>query len=343
MTIGSRTGKDLIDASRPFAREDVSRSWFHVATTFAALAAAITIATRATWLPLRIVASIAEALVFVRAFILYHDHMHGALLRESKLAKALFHVQGVLMLNPPRVWADTHNFHHANTARLAAPATGTFVLWTVDRWRKATWLQKLAYRAERNPITIFFAHITVFFMGMCAIPFVQNPKRYLSCAIAVVSHVALGAAVWTLCGPSTFVLTFAVPFFLSCMIGAYLFYAQHNAPGITVRDDDEWTHAEGAVEGSTFMKTGPLMQWFSGNIGFHHIHHLNARIPFYRLPEAMAAIPELQNPVVTSLSPKAILDALRVDLWDPRRGRMVTYAEAAEEVPATATGTLEAA
>jgi omega-6 fatty acid desaturase (delta-12 desaturase) len=174
-------------------------------------------------------------------------------------------------------------------------------------------------------------------------PFAQNPTRYVSSAIAVVAHVALGITVWMVGGPATFVLTFAVPFFLSCMMGAYMFYAQHNAPGITVREDDDWTHAEGAVEGSTFMKTGPVMQWFTGNIGFHHVHHLNARIPFYRLPEAMAAIAELQNPTVTTLSPKAILDALRVDLWDPSRGRMVTFGQAAAEVPAPSTGTLEAA
>lgn len=298
-------------------------------TTFAALAAAITLAAASPWLPLRIAGSLLEALIFLRAFILYHDHLHGALLRDSKIARAIFSVQGVLMLNPPRVWADTHNFHHANTARLAAPATGTFVLWTVEKWSKASWLQRLAYRAERNPITMAFAHVTVFFMGMCVLPFVNNPKRYASSGFAAVLHIALSIAIFHFFGASVFLSAWLLPFFVSCLLGAYMFYAQHNAPGITVRGDDDWAHAEGAVEGSTFMKTGPIMQWFTGNIGFHHIHHLNARIPFYRLPEAMRAVPELQNPVITSLSPRAIFDCLRVDLWDPTRGRLVSFGEAA--------------
>jgi omega-6 fatty acid desaturase (delta-12 desaturase) len=91
---------------------------------------------------------------------------------------------------------------------------------------------------------------------------------------------------------------------------------------------DEWSYAEAAMESSSYLQLNKLMQWFTGNIGFHHIHHLNVRIPFYRLPEAMAAIPELQSPVTTTLKPRDILDCLRCSLWDEDRQRVVSFREA---------------
>lgn len=323
-----RSGKALIDASRVFALEDRARSWFQVGVTLGALVIAIGVAARAPWWPVRIVAGALEAGVLVRTFILYHDYMHGAMLRGSPLATALFHAIGVLMLNPPRAWADTHNVHHANTARLAAPATGTFALWSVDRWRAATWGPKLAYRLERNPATLFFAHVTVFLGGMTLAPFFARPGRHVLGGLAAALHIALSLAAWRVFGPGVLATAMLGPFFLACMAGAYLFYAQHNAPGITVRTDETWTHAEAALEGSTFLQTGPVMGWFTGNIGFHHVHHLNARIPFYRLPEAMAALPELQHPVVTSLRPRDVIACLRLGLWDPTLKRLVSFREA---------------
>ena len=91
---------------------------------------------------------------------------------------------------------------------------------------------------------------------------------------------------------------------------------------------ETWTYNRAALESSSFMKLNKVMQWFTGNIGYHHVHHINVRIPFYRLPAAMAAIPELQSPLTTSLAPRDILDCFRCCLWDEGRQRMVTYREA---------------
>ncbi|MDH4054761.1 MAG: fatty acid desaturase, partial [Gammaproteobacteria bacterium] len=92
---------------------------------------------------------------------------------------------------------------------------------------------------------------------------------------------------------------------------------------------DEWSYPDAAMESSSYLKLNRVMQWFTGNIGFHHIHHLNVRIPFYRLPEAMAAIPELQSPITTTLKPRDILDCFRCCLWDEERQKVVSYREAA--------------
>ena len=325
--VNSAGSKATIDATRTFAHEDRKLSWFHTLTTFGLLALATAIAATGPFLLARIAAGFLEALLLLRAFILYHDHMHGALLRQSRVASALFHVQGVLVLNPPRVWTDTHNEHHANTARLQSRSTGTYELWTVDRWRSADWSQRLAYRLERHPVTILFGYATVFFMGMCVLPFVKNPKRYASSGLAAVVHIAIAVAVVRWLGAGAYVTAMCGPFFVACALGAYLFYVQHNFVGAEFRTADNWNHADAALEGSSYLKTGPVMQFFTGNIGYHHVHHLNARIPFYRLPEAMAALPALQNPGTSTLELRDVIASLKLKLWDPSQRRMVRFTD----------------
>jgi omega-6 fatty acid desaturase (delta-12 desaturase) len=319
----SRAGKLLIDATRPFAREDRARSWFHVATTLAALCAAVALAAAAPWWPLRALAAVLEALLLLRAFILYHDHMHGALLRDSGVGAFLLRAAGILMLAPPHVWADTHNAHHASTARIDAPPTGTYSLWTVDRWARASWGARFRYRLERHAVTMLLGYLTVFLLALCVLPFIDKPRRYATSGLAVAVHAALSIAVFAGFGVGTYVATVLAPFTIACAVGSYLFYAQHNAPGIELRAPAAWAHDDAAMHGTTHLVTGPLMSWFTGNIGLHHVHHLNARIPFYRLPEAMAALPELNRPVVTTLRPRDIRACLRLALWDPTAGRMV--------------------
>ena len=106
-----------------------------------------------------------------------------------------------------------------------------------------------------------------------------------------------------------------------------LIVAQHNLPGVSFHDKDDWTYEKAALLSSSYMRTGPIMRYFSANIGFHHVHHLNAKIPFYRLPEAMRAIPDLQQPVVTSLSPVDIFRCLRLKLWHVETQKMVSLRE----------------
>jgi omega-6 fatty acid desaturase (delta-12 desaturase) len=111
------------------------------------------------------------------------------------------------------------------------------------------------------------------------------------------------------------------------MLGAYLFYAQHNFPSATFRNNVDWNYVNAALESSSYMPMNPFMQWVTANIGFHHIHHLNSKIPFYRLPETMASIPELQNARVTTLRIHDIGACLRLKLWDPETNKMIGFAE----------------
>jgi len=106
-------------------------------------------------------------------------------------------------------------------------------------------------------------------------------------------------------------------------LGGYIFYAQHNFPTVMLKDNDNWDYLDAALNSSSYIKMNRLMQWFTANIGFHHIHHVNPRIPFYRLPEAMKALPELQHPRETSLGFPEIIRCLQLKLWDEDRGTMI--------------------
>mgnify|MGYP000588424242 CR=1 FL=1 len=126
-------------------------------------------------------------------------------------------------------------------------------------------------------------------------------------------------------GLDALLLGFLYPLNVAFVTGAYLFYAQHNFEGVRLRGRHEWEFTHAALEASSYMPMGPVMRWFTANIGYHHVHHLNSRIPFYRLPEAMSALPELQHPGITRLRPQNIAACLRLKLWDADAQQMVPF------------------
>lgn len=324
----ARTGKALIDATRPFASERRAASWWYLLSTLALMfgASAVAVAVR-PW-PVRLAASVVCGLLVVRAFIVYHDFMHGALLRGSLLARALLYVYAMLALTPPRVWRETHNYHHAHTAKIVGSHVGSYPMVTIDMWRAMTPRQRLAYRAVRSPLTILFGYLTVFVWGMCLSPLLRSPRKYADSALALVVHAAVVVALVRGAGVAGWAFGYGVPLAVATALGAYLFYAQHNFPEMHVQPRHTWSYTRAAVESSSFMQCGRVMRWFTGNIGYHHVHHLNPQIPFYRLPDAMAALPELQHPGTTSLRPRDVAGCLALKIWDPGRGAMVGYREA---------------
>jgi len=120
---------------------------------------------------------------------------------------------------------------------------------------------------------------------------------------------------------------FFFPFLLAFGLGAYLFYAQHNFPGVKFSSNKEWAYDTAALESSSYMAMNPVMAWFTANIGYHHIHHLNAKIPFYRLPEVMNHFPELQNCKKTSLKFRDLYACLRLKIWDADKSKMISLKE----------------
>jgi omega-6 fatty acid desaturase (delta-12 desaturase) len=137
-------------------------------------------------------------------------------------------------------------------------------------------------------------------------------------------------------GFMTFLLVHMLPAAITFSIGSYLFYAQHNFPDAKFKDRRQWDYHFAAMNSSSMFEMSKVMHWFTGNIGFHHIHHLNHRIPFYRLPEVMAALPEMQSPGRTSWAIKDVAACLRLALWDPEQQKLISHREADEIIASQA-------
>lgn len=317
--------KELIRKSRVFATENAARSWGEVFITYAVLAGFLTAAVLLEPWWARAIASIFAGLTVVRGFILFHDHMHHALLRNSTFARSMFWLYGVLVLTPPKVWRQTHDYHHAHNSKIVGSHVGSFPILTVEMYEAASPREKAMYRFMRSPLNILLGYFTVFGFGMCVSPFLRRPKGNWDSAFALVLHVALVVTLTMLFGFQLAFFVLVLPLMVACAAGGYLFYAQHNFEEMLVQPRHTWSFSTAALECSSYMELGPIMRWFTGNIGYHHVHHLNPTIPFYRLPEAMAAIPELQNPGKTTLWPSDIMKCFSCNLWDEKKQAMVGY------------------
>ncbi|WPQ61662.1 fatty acid desaturase [Chitinophaga sancti] len=324
-----REGKDLILATKPYANEIRSRSWFHLTTTLGLLILALTGTLVLPYFIFRLAASIFAGLLIVRTFVIYHDHQHHTILHNSKLAEAIMVLFGIYVLAPTSIWKRSHDYHHKHNSKLFSASIGSYPIATRQKFEQMSRRERRGYLFTRHPLTILCGYLFMFMIGMCLQSFTSSPRKHLDSLLALVLHFCGSAAVIYFLGWEAWALFILIPFSIACCMGAYLFYAQHNFPGVTFNDSEDWCYHEAALLSSSFMVMSPFMNWVTANIGYHHIHHLNARIPFYRLPQAMAEIPELQQAKTTSLRIREVIACLKLKVWDPELKRMITLREAA--------------
>jgi len=320
--------KELLLATKPFTVESTTKGWAYTLSTFAILAALTAGTVLAPWWWLKLAFAVLEGLTIVRTFCLFHDFYHGAILRKSKLADALYSMFGLTILVPASVWTETHDYHHAHTAKMVGSHIGSYPVVTTSMWKEMKPAQRLLYRAARHPLNILFSIVTIFAVGMCLHPFLRAPKKHWGgpVSLAVVSALAYGLI--STGHLTEWVYGWLLPLWVATTAGAYLFYAQHSFPDAYIADRQSWSFTGAATRSSSYFMMPAFMHWFTANIGYHHVHHLNAAIPFYRLPEAMAAVPALQTPGVVTWSPKSIVANFRLAVWDPQKEKFV------EEFPA---------
>ncbi|MBL7713203.1 MAG: fatty acid desaturase [Chitinophagaceae bacterium] len=321
------TGKQLILATKPYAQEQRSKSWYVLFSTLFFLLAAAAGTIWGHYIVVRLASSVLMSLLMMRMFIIYHDFEHHAILQKSLFAKIIMSAYGLYMLTPASIWKRSHDYHHKNNSKLFSASIGSYPIATKKKFASMTKGERRAYLANRHPLVILFGYFTIFIFGMCIASFASTPKKHWDSLIALILHVALAASVFFIFDAQTLLFTIIVPFTITCAIGSYLFYAQHNFPGVLFNSNEDWTYERAALESSSYMRTNKVMAWFSGNIGYHHIHHLNARIPFYRLPEAYHAIKELQAAKQTSLKISDMVKCFRLKIWDPEVQRMISLKE----------------
>ena len=320
-------GRELILATRKYAKEIRWKSWFTTISTLLLLggsfAASVILPEWYFKLPLAIL----TGMLIVRIFVIYHDYLHHTILRNSQIANGLFTILGLFLLAPKSIWKRSHDYHHKHNSKLYSSSIGSYPIVTTENYKTLKGADKRNYLFVRHPLTIIFGYIFAFTWGMCVLSLIRNPNKHMDSLLSLIVHYGLACAVWFFFGTETLLLSFILPSFIAFGTGTYLFYAQHNFPTVTFEDKEGWSYANAALNSSSYMKMSPVMKWFTANIGYHHIHHINSKIPFYRLPEVYKAFEEFQNPKTTSLLPWEVYRCLRLKVWDPQQKRMLTLSE----------------
>ncbi len=317
----------LLHKTRTYAQESIYLSYWSVLSTFSLLVLSIFLSLASSNLWLKVVLAVLIGLLVMRCFILFHDFQHKAILSRSVWARYFFGLFGCLVFTPANVWRQSHNFHHAHNTVLETSHIGSFWTISVAQWEAMTTVQQFKYRLFRHPAVILFGLLTVFIYDHCIHSFIRNPVKNWTALAAILLHVAIASIAIFNDLFFAYILAWLLPLAIAGCLGSYLFYAQHNFPDIKLLNRQEWSYTRAALEASCFIEMSKIMHWFSGNIAYHHVHHLNHRIPFYRLPEAMEGIAELRSPKKTSLYWRDIISCLRLRLWDEQQGRMVSIKE----------------
>lgn len=277
------------------------------------------------WLSLLLV--VPAAAFLVRTFIVFHDCTHGSFMRARRANDALGVALGLLVWLPYRAWQHDHAVHHATAGDLDRRGVGDVATLTVDEYRALPLWRQIRYRLYRSPFVMFgFGWFLVLILKP---RFVKRGARPRVRNSVVATNLALAAVVAASCltiGWRDYLLVQAPVLAVSGAVGVWLFYVQHQFEDTYWQAHADWRYDHAALAGSSYLKLPGLLRFFTGNIGFHHVHHLSVGIPNYNLQAAHNGTDRLQT--VPQLTLRQGLRATRLKLWDERRGRLVTFREA---------------
>jgi omega-6 fatty acid desaturase (delta-12 desaturase) len=263
----------------------------------------------------------------LRTYIVFHDCSHGSFLPSRRANLWLGTILGLLVLAPFQRWRHDHAVHHATAGDLDRRGVGDVPTLTVAEYRARSWRGRLGYRVFRSAVVMFgLGPVVAMMLGPRLVA--RNARARMRRSV-LGTNVALAVIVGSLCwlmGWRDFLLVWAPPALLAGSAGIWLFYVQHQFEDTYWQRADGWSYADAALRGSSYLKLPKLLQFFTGNIGLHHVHHLSARIPNYNLQRAHD-----ENPIfhgVPTLSLADGLRAVRLKLWDEDSGRLITFAQA---------------
>jgi omega-6 fatty acid desaturase (delta-12 desaturase) len=262
----------------------------------------------------------------VRTFIIFHDCGHGSFFKSRTANHVLGAITGVLTFTPFYHWRWEHAIHHACAGDLDRRGTGDVWTLTVQEYLEASRWRRFAYRLARNPVILFVLAPLFLFLVMQRIPNLKAPSRerysvyWTNLAIGTIA----AGLIWVF-GLKAYLIIQLTILTAAASAGVWLFYVQHQFEGVYWERGQGWDYAMAALKGSSFYKLPKVLQWFSGNIGFHHIHHLSPRIPNYHLQKCHEAEPLFQT--VKPVTLLASFKAFTFRLWDEQRGRLVGYSQ----------------
>ena len=322
-------------AVEPYTGADGWRASWQLLTTLGALALGMT----ASFIVLRWSLLLAILIAFpiagliVRTFVLMHDCAHGSFFASRAANDVVGFVTGVLTLTPFAQWRRDHALHHASSGDLDRRGHGDVPTLTVREYLAKPFRERVAYRVRRNPFVLMFlgpVHLAVGqrFRGKGMATGSTQLSSVSRTNLAVLALVTL--ALLTI-GWKSFLVIYALPYYLAAMAGVWLFYVQHQFEDAYWASRDEWDYVDASLRGSSYLALPAVLNWFTGDIGLHHVHHVAPRIPNYRLQRCHDENPLFHHsPVVTLRSGTA---ALALALWDEERQRLVRFRDVARSSP----------
>ncbi|RMF66934.1 MAG: fatty acid desaturase [Calditrichaeota bacterium] len=263
----------------------------------------------------------------MRSFIILHDCGHGAFFKSQKANDILGFLIGILTFTPYYYWRHDHAVHHASAGDLDRRSVGDIWTLTVKEYAESSFWRRFGYRLYRNPLVMFLVGPLFVFLLRYRLPLGATSKRerlnvhYTN--LAILGIVVIMAAT---IGLQAYVLVQLPITMISTAAGVWMFYVQHQFEEVYWERHENWDYVAAALDGSSFYKLPKVLQWFTGNIGFHHIHHLSPRIPNYQLSACYR-----DNPIFQEIEPitlKSSLKSLTFRLWDEEQRKLVGYAPA---------------
>ncbi|HUI87644.1 MAG TPA: fatty acid desaturase [Anaerolineales bacterium] len=266
--------------------------------------------------------AILSAGFLVRTFIIFHDCGHGSYFKSQKANDWVGIVTGVLAFTPYHRWKREHAIHHATSGDLDRRGTGDVYTMTVQDYLDAPWWKKFGYRVMRNPMVMFLIGPMLLFVIIERIPPSKGKREIAGVWWTNAALVVIVAAMILLFGWRDYVIAQLWILFFGTTAGVWLFYVQHNYQGVYWERHPQWNYFKAGLQGSSFYKLPAVLQWFTGNIGFHHIHHLGSKIPNYNLPRAYKENALFHVPPLTIASS---LECLRWRVYDEARRKLAGW------------------
>jgi omega-6 fatty acid desaturase (delta-12 desaturase) len=312
-----------------YARPHLGRSLLDLATSvvpYVGLSVLMYFALDVSFL-LALVIAVPTAGFLVRTYIVFHDCGHGSFMRSRRANAWIGTFCGLLVFTPFQSWRHEHAVHHATAGDLDRRGVGDVATLTVAEYRALPWLGRLKYRLFRNPLVMFGLGPIYAMILSPRWPSPDARKRIRRSIIA--TDIALAVLIAGLCllmGWREYLLVQVPTVWLAGATGVWLFYVQHQFEDTYWQTSEGWAYSDAALRGSSYLRLPKVLQFFTGNIGLHHVHHLSTRIPNYNLQRAHD-----ENPIFRDVPTLSLWDgirAVRLKLWDEDRERLVTFAQA---------------
>ena len=317
----------------PYTRPHLSKSLIQLLSTAILFAATWYLMLRSLavsyWLT--VLLAIPAAGLLVRLFIFQHDCGHGSFFRSAKANSAVGFILGVISLTPYQYWRRTHAIHHATAGDLDRREFGDIDTLTVKEYLASSRWGRLRYRLYRNPFVMFVLGPIYQFGLKHRFPFDAPRSWTKEWASVVWTNLAIGAVLvlaWETIGLERFFLVHTPILLIGGIAGVWVFYVHHQFKDTYWSRHEDWDVHRAGIEGSSLYDLSRILHWFTGDIGYHHVHHLSSRIPNYRLRECFEENPELEP--VTRLTVWQSLKCARLKLWDEQRRKLIGFREIRE-------------